>query len=92
MRRLFEDGEEVICHDGTAKDAAGLVKKYLRMDKEREEIARRGWEKVRRRHTDINRVDQLMTGLRVEKRRDVGRHEEEAERLMMFRGRLHRRF
>lgn len=56
---FFEDGKDLVCYH-SQEDLLEKVEYYLEHDEEREAIARSGYEKVRRDHNYVDRIDELL--------------------------------
>jgi len=57
----FQDGEHLVMFEyGNFKDLSEKIDYYLNSEKEREKIRQQGFEYVRKRHTLMNRVQQIM--------------------------------
>jgi spore maturation protein CgeB len=61
--KYYEIGKEIVCYTDT-KELAELVKYYLQMDKEREEISSRGYKRSIKEHTYEKRMKQLLSIVR----------------------------
>lgn len=56
---FFEDGIDLVCFDGV-KDMVEKARYYLNHDKQREEIAMHGYQKVRTYHTYYHRIEEML--------------------------------
>lgn len=59
MGRYYKDGEEIVYYDGTTEDLAEKIRYYLPREKEREAIARAGYERTLRDHTYQKRFEDI---------------------------------
>jgi hypothetical protein len=59
LETLFTIGKNIVVYDGEL-DLIDKIKYYLENDKEREEMAQRGYDHVKANHTFLNRAEQLM--------------------------------
>ena len=55
----FKEGEDLVCFDGV-EDLAEKAVYYLEHEKERREIARNGYEKVKQHHSYVNRIEAIL--------------------------------
>ena len=55
----FKEGEDLVCFDGV-EDLAEKAGYYQEHEKERREIARNGYEKVKQHHSYVNRIETIL--------------------------------
>jgi hypothetical protein len=67
IKRCYEEGREFVAFSDE-KDLREKVKYYLEHDKEREKIAEAGYKKTLAQHTYLNRVEQLLGLLRLDRK------------------------
>ena len=59
MPLYFKEGEDLVCFDGI-EDLKEKTAYYLTHDKERNEIAWNGYEKVKKHHSYVNRIEEML--------------------------------
>lgn len=69
LNQLFKKGEEFISFD-SAESLPDIIRYYLKNEKERLEIARRGQQAVYQNHTYRHRIEELMACVRKESREE----------------------